>query len=105
MSHVLKAGLATLVVAILLPIPAYAQTGAVAGLVKDSNGGALPGVLVEVSSPQLIEKVRSQTTDGNGRYQIAALPVGTYQVKFTLQGFATVTRQNIQITSDFTAPV
>ena len=35
----------------------------------------LQGVIVEVTSPQLIEKVRSTTTDQNGRYQIVRLPV------------------------------
>ena len=44
----------------------------------------LPGVTVEVTSPQLIEKVRSTITDENGRYQIASLPVGIYKVTFTL---------------------
>ena len=46
---------------------------------------------MEVTSPALIEKVRSTTTDGSGRYLVSALPVGTYNVKFTLQGFTTVT--------------
>jgi len=105
MRQILKVGLAALAVALLLPISAYAQTGAIAGQVKDSNGGALAGVLVEVASPQLIEKVRSTNTDGNGRYQIAALPVGSYSVTFTLDGFSVSRRENVVITSDFTAPI
>ena len=52
-----------------------------------------------------MKKVRSTTTDGNGRYLIPALPVGIYSVKFTLQGFGTVTRENVQLSSDFTANV
>ena len=43
-------------VLILAPQMAYAQTGAIAGLVRDASEGALPGVAVEVSSPALIEK-------------------------------------------------
>ena len=58
-----------------------------------------------MTSPQLIEKVRSTQTDGNGRYQIAALPVGVYKVTFTLQGFNVSSRENINLTSDFTATV
>ena len=89
----------------LLPNTASAQTGTIAGQVRDASGGALPGVTVEVTSPSLIEKIRTGTTDENGRYQITALPVGTYEVTFTLQNFATVNRPNILVTSDFTANV
>ena len=39
----------------------------------------MPGVLVEVTSPALIEKVRSTTTDTTGQYRITNLPVGTYR--------------------------
>ena len=89
----------------LFPRLAAAQTGSIAGVVRDEQGGALQGVLVEVTSPQLIEKVRSTTTDQNGRYQIVRLPVGTYKVSFKLDAFATVERANVELTSDFSAPV
>jgi hypothetical protein len=91
---------------VLLPGAALAQGGAgVAGTVRDTSGGALPGVTVEVTSPALIEKVRTAVTDDSGRYQITNLPIGTYTVRFTLSGFSVVQRQNIQLTSDFVAPV
>ena len=92
-------------VLVLVPAVVLAQTGVIAGVVRDSQGGVLPGVTVEVSSPQLIEKVRVTATDGNGRYQIAGLPVGTYKVSFKLEKFSTVERSNVELTSDFTAPI
>jgi hypothetical protein len=95
-----------LAVVLLVPISAYAQsTGAIAGVVRDPSNAVIPGVTVEVSSPALIEKVRSTTTDNNGRYQITALPVGTYKITFALQGFNTVSRENVVLNADFTAPV
>src|SRR5215467_9041104 len=91
---------------VLLPAAAaYAQVGSIAGTVRDSQGGVLPGVTVEVTSPQLIEKVRSTVTDGSGRYQIVGLPVGTYKVTFKLENFTTVERGSVELTSDFSAPV
>ena len=51
---------------------AYAQTGSIAGQARDGSGAALPGVLVEVSGPQLIVP-RSATTDENGNYLIGGL--------------------------------
>jgi hypothetical protein len=89
----------------LWPVIASAQTSTIAGTVKDATGALLPGVTVEVSSPALIEKVRSVTTDGSGQYKIVSLRPGTYRVIFTLPGFITVRREDIELTSDFTAQV
>src|SRR5689334_20186215 len=89
----------------LLPAAAWAQTSAIAGTVRDTSGAVLPGVTVEASSPALIEKVRSAVSDGNGQYKIEALRPGTYTVTFTLPGFSVVKRENVELTSDFTATI
>lgn len=89
----------------LLPSLAAAQTSAIAGEVKDTSGAVLPGVTVEVASPALIEKVRSATTDGSGRYSIPALRPGVYSVTFSLPGFNTIKREGVELTSDFTASI
>ena len=93
---------------LLLPLDALAQsvaTGTIAGVVRDTSGGVLPGVTVEAASPALIEKVRSAVTDGQGVYRIIDLRPGTYSVTFTLPGFKTVRREGIQLTTGFTATV
>src|SRR5262245_16591907 len=63
---------------------AFAQSG-FTGVVKDSTGGVMPGVVVEAASPALIERVRSAVTDASGVYQIIDLRPGTYSITFTLQ--------------------
>src|SRR5688572_21249216 len=73
---------------------AWAQA-TIAGAVRDSSGAVLPGVTVEAASPELIEKVRTTTTDGAGRYRIENLRPGTYSVTFTLPGFSTVRRDGL----------
>ena len=90
---------------VLLPLPVLAQTGTIAGTTRDATGAALPGVVVEVTSPALIEKVRTGTSDGSGRFQITALPIGTYTVTFTLQGFSTARRDGVVVSSDLVVPV
>ena len=65
----------------------------------------LPGVTVEVSSPALIEKVRTATTDGAGLYRITELRPGTYAVTFTLTGFTTIKREGIVLQGTFDAQV
>src|SRR6266550_3072206 len=64
-------GVLFLVCSALAPTPVRAQTalsGSIAGVVRDASGGVLPGVTVEASSPALIERTRTVTTDDNGAY-------------------------------------
>jgi carboxypeptidase family protein len=96
---------AAVVALLLLPAVAAAQTSGIAGEVKDTSGAVLPGVMVEAASAALIERVRSVATDDSGRYNIIQLRPGIYTVTFTLPGFSTVKRENIELTSDFTATI
>jgi len=99
---------AVVVALVLVAAPHVAEAqglGSIAGVVRDTSGAVLPGVTVEVTSPALIEKVRTTVTDGSGQYTVVSLPVGTYAVTFTLVGFNTVRREGIEISASFTAPV
>src|SRR5580765_8193623 len=78
---------------------------AITGVVKDSSGAVMPGVLVEASSPVLIEKTRSAITDSSGQYKIVDLGPGTYEVSFTLTGFKTVKRGNLILEGNITPTV
>ncbi len=89
----------------LVPAAAFAQEGQIAGTVRDAQNLVMPGVTVEATSPALIEKIRSTTTDPNGQYRITNLPVGTYTVTFSLTGFAKQQFDGVVLTSGFTAPV
>lgn len=88
----------------LLPRAAAAQS-AIAGLVTDSSGAVLPGVTVEASSAALIEKVRTATTNSEGRYSIIDLRPGAYVVTFTLPGFSTVKREGLDLSANANLPL
>ena len=99
---------AAMVAAIVFVFPGLARAqvlGTVAGAAKDPSGAVLPGVTVEVSSPALIERTRSTTTDSTGLYRIINLPPGVYEVTFTLPGFNTVKREQVQVQAGFTATI
>ncbi len=89
---------------VVLPASAYAQAS-ISGVIKDASGAVLPGVTVEAASPVLIEKTRSAVTDGTGQYRIINLLPGKYSVTFTLAGFSTIRREDIELTGRFNATV
>jgi len=87
----------TAVVAALVLVPSLVFAQSLAGTVRDASGAVLPGATVEVASNVLIEKVRTAVTDGSGQYQILALPPGNYKVTFSLPGFNSYVRENVQV--------
>ena len=70
--------------------------GNIFGTVTDEEGGPLPGVAVEATSPSLLGKA-STITDSVGKYRLLSLQPGVYSVTFTLQGFKPVTRTEIAV--------
>ena len=83
---------------ILMSRPAVAQqTGTLSGVVRDAQGGILPGVTINVSSAALIGGARTTTTGGAGTYQLTGLPPGTYEVAYELSGFSTLKRGDIRV--------
>ena len=98
----------TLVIVLALaggvPAAAFGQA-AIAGVVSDPSGAPMPGVAVEASSTALIEKTRTAVTDRGGRYRIEDLRPGTYQVTFTLQGWAPHRQGGIELRGSSTATV
>src|SRR4026208_1423686 len=93
MHHFTKA----LLVAAIVVLPTLAHAQSLTGTVRDASGAVLPGVTVEAASPVLIEKGRSATTDGAGRYRIPDLTPGTYTMTFTLAGFSVVKREGVEL--------
>ena len=89
---------------LLTPALGHAQS-AIVGVVKDTSGAVLPGVTVEASSDVLIEKTRAVTTDGSGQYKIVDLRPGQYVVTFSLPGFATIKRENVDLPANFTTAI
>src|SRR5437667_1903960 len=89
---------------LLLPGPVFAQA-VLTGTVHDASGLVLPGVTVEAASPALIERTRSATTDGSGQYRIIDLRPGIYSLTFTLNGFTTVRRENIELSGTQTVTI
>lgn len=91
---------------LLTAAAATAQTtGSIFGRVTDTDGGALPGVLVEARSPAL-QGSRSAVTDEAGQYRLTLLPPGVYSVNYNLEGFGTESRDlSVSLDRDATVNV
>ncbi len=76
---------------------ASAQTAAsVVGAVSDASGAALPGVTVTARNTGT-GLVRSTVTGAEGRYVLAAVPPGTYELRAELTGFTTQLRRDVRL--------
>jgi hypothetical protein len=84
---------------------AQVQTGSITGTVTDASGAVLPGVTVTLTGEKLIGGAATMTSDAAGVYRFDRLPPGAYTVKFELQGFKTVTRDDIRVSASFVATV
>jgi len=80
-------------------VPAYAQTtgGAIVGVVSDVQSGVLPGVTLTARNAET-GVVRATVSEADGRYRMAGLPPGRYDVKAELGGFSVVDLKDITLT-------
>ena len=76
---------------------AQESTGGIRGIVTDNTNAVLVGVTVEAASPARIGGAAVDVTNAQGLYRIEGLPLGTYTVTFTLQGFTTIRRENVRV--------
>ena len=78
---------AAVLFAALMPAVGLAQTaGTVAGVVRDSLGGAIPGATVRVIN-EATGVAQEAVSDAEGRYRVDDLVPGPYRVEATLDGF------------------
>ena len=75
---------------------AQSSSGILTGQVVDPSGAAVPGVTVTATNPATGES-RVAVTNAVGTYQLNGLPLGTYTIAYTLQGFKTTTRAGILV--------
>src|SRR5262245_32794756 len=76
-------------------------TGQLRGLVTDSHGSALPGVVLVVESASQGVSGRGAVTDTKGYFQVLGLPPGgDYTVRASLSGFASLRLTDVQVSAE-----
>jgi len=87
------------VLLLLLIIPGIAfgaTNGNIKGTIVDEYEVPLPGVIITVTSDNLMGERKGQS-DGNGQFLIAELPPGTYRLVAEREKFTTVVRPNVMV--------
>jgi len=74
------------------------EVATVFGTVADPSGAVIPGAEVTILSQSTGLK-RDSSTDSTGQYHIAGLPMGNYSVRVQKEGFQTLVREGITLTS------
>jgi len=101
---------AAIAVCAVCVVLAQANTGEISGVVRDAQGGLLPGAAVvaeHIDSGARVER----STDLQGRYFLPSLRIGTYRLTVQLDGFQRIVRDRIVVqlgqlqTLDFTLAV
>src|SRR5271168_3463048 len=107
-----RIGLVSLVVAASVWMPfavtPYSQAqqtlGGITGTVADKTGSVLPDTAVTIVGDQT-KLTRSLKTNASGGYDFVNLPIGTYTLTFTHDGFQTQRLPSIAVQADRTATV
>lgn len=71
--------------------------GSVVGVVKDPQGGTVPGATVTVVNKET-NLTKETTTDADGAFTVSNVLPGPYDVKVTLQGFRESVRKDVPVT-------
>jgi hypothetical protein len=98
LGEVLPLGLFCCACAALIPGHAWGQaTASLSGTVTDSTGATVPGTAITIRNTGT-SATESVATDGQGRYGVRDLPIGTYEVTAAKTGFQTAVRRGITLT-------
>jgi len=93
-------------VAALCISPSFAQQtlGGITGEITDSSGSVIPNVDVTIVGEQT-GLTRTAKSNGAGEYLFVNLPIGTYTLTYTAEGFEVQSTPHITVQADRTATI
>ena len=95
----------SLLLLLAAPVLEGQQTlGGITGTVTDKTGSVLPGTTVAIVGDQT-KLTRTLKTNANGSYDFVNLPIGTYTITFSQEGFQTQRVPSIVVQADRTVTV
>jgi hypothetical protein len=79
------------------PVIGQILYGSIVGVVKDPQGGTVPGATVTIVNKET-NLTKETTTDAEGAFTVNNVLPGPYDVKVTLQGFRESVRRDVPVT-------
>jgi hypothetical protein len=79
--------------------------GSISGVVTDSSGAAIGGARVVAKNRATNLTVTAKSADNSGLYQINNLPIGTYTLTLSKEGFDSEEHTEVLVQADQSAPV
>jgi hypothetical protein len=86
------------------PLVAQQTLGGITGEVTDGSGGSIPNAKVSIVDEQT-SLARTTQTNESGVYTFVNLPIGTYTLTYTAEGFDVQKTQHITVQANRTATV
>jgi Carboxypeptidase regulatory-like domain/TonB dependent receptor len=88
----------------IAPLPAQQTLGGITGEVTDTAGGVIPNVEVTIVGEQT-GLTRTVKSNASGEYLFVNLPIGTYKLTYTSEGFEVQSTPHIAVQADRTATI
>src|SRR5882762_6266076 len=83
----------------ILPVQAQTSLGQISGLITDATGASIAGATITVRE-QSKQFERTFTADASGYFIATNLPIGTYTLTVTGNGFRTAQQADVGIVAD-----
>src|SRR5580700_5168776 len=83
-------------------LAAQQTLGGITGEVADASGGVIPNATVTITDEQT-SLTRTAKTNGTGEYTFVNLPIGTYTLTYTAEGYEAQKTPHITVEADRTA--
>ena len=96
--------IAAIVALSMSPLTAQQTLGGITGVISDATGGVIPNAQITIVGEQT-SLTRTATANGTGSYTLVNLPIGTYTLTFTAEGYDVQKTQHITVQADRTATV
>src|SRR6185436_14360678 len=77
---------------------AQRTTANVYGLVKDTSGAVVPGIIVTLAN-ELTGTEQKVATNEGGEFSATFLPIGRYTITVSAQGFKTYVQKDLELTA------
>ncbi len=78
------------------PAAAQSTTGSIQGIVRDNQGGVIPGATVTLRNVET-NATRSLATAADGSYRFLNMPIGNYELTAELSGFSRHLRSGLTL--------